>query len=49
MREVDVPVENPGLVRWMLLLGQLGKTRYSLKRILHEMYSLFLRARIIEG
>ena len=49
MREVDVPVENPGLVRWMLLLGQLGKPDTPEKEFLHEMYFYFFGQELLKA
>lgn len=49
MREVDIPVENPGLVRWMLLLGQLGKPDTPEKELLHEMYFYFFGQELLKA
>ena len=49
MREVDIPVENPGLVRWMLLLGQLGKPDTPEKEFLHEMYFYFFGQELLKA
>ena len=49
MRDVDIPVENPGLVRWMLLLGQLGKPDTPEKEFLHEMYFYFFGQELLKS
>ena len=49
MRDVDIPVENPGLVRWMLLLGQLGKPDTPEKELLHEMYFYFFGQELLKA
>lgn len=49
MRDVDIPVENPGLVRWMLLLGQLGKPDTPEKEFLHEMYFHFFGQELVKS
>ena len=38
MREIDIPVTNPDVVRWLHLLGQLGKPDTTDREILFNMY-----------
>ena len=38
MREIDIPVTNPDVVRWLHLLGQLGKPDTPDREILFNMY-----------
>lgn len=42
MRPVDIPVTNPDLVRWMLLLGQLGKPETEDQKIIFNLYCRFM-------
>lgn len=49
LRPQDIPVTNPDLVRWMLLLAQLGAPKGEYKGIVYKLYYQFMSKEMVKA
>lgn len=49
MREVDIPVNNPDVERWLLLLGQMGVPETDDEKLICNLYYRFLGQEIVKA
>lgn len=49
LRPQDVPVTNPDLVRWMLLIGQMGEPDTEDKEMIYKLYYKFLSKELVKA
>lgn len=49
VRPQDIPVTNPDLVRWMLLLGQLGAPEGEDEEIIYKLYYRFMSKEMVKA
>lgn len=47
--EINIPVTNPDLVRWMLLMGQMGQPETHDAEIIHSLYYRFMSIEMIKA
>ena len=45
----NIPVTNPALMRWMLLLGQLGKIQSEEEELVHRLYYRFMGIEMVKA
>ena len=49
VRPQDIPVTNPDLVRWMLLLGQIGKPEGNDAELIYKLYYRFMAQELVKA
>lgn len=49
MREVDIPVTNPDVERWILLLAQLGEPQTEDQKLIYRLYYGFLSRELVKA
>lgn len=49
VRPIEVPVTNPDLVRWMLLLGQLGEPKGEDAELIYKLYYRFMSKEMVKA
>lgn len=42
LRDIDIPVTNPDLMRWMLLLSQIGEAKTKEEEVIYKLYFRFM-------